>query len=115
MGPACLTGADGFLNSPAGVCETDLLSAGVELKLGWDTRIVLERSEVKPAGADGLPSIPSSSGSSDIVSNGKPSRSRLDVLDLKLRGGDGDGPTSRPLNQLSTRLSSLSLKRDLLD
>ena len=84
MGPACLTGADGFLNPSAGICETDLLSLGVELELGLDTRIVLERSEVKPAEADGLSSLSSSSGSSDIVSNGKPSRSRLDVLDLKL-------------------------------
>ena len=89
MGPAGLAGTDGFLNCPAGVCETDLLRVGMELEPGWDTRRGLERSEVKPAVAEELPSVPSTSGSSDIVSSGKPSKSRLEVLDLTLRVGDG--------------------------
>ena len=96
----------------------DLLSVGMGLELGGDTRSVLERSEVKPDGAEKLPSNPSSSGSSDIVSNGIPSRSGFDVLDFTLRVGDGVGPTPKPLNQLSTTLASVegsSTKRDLLD
>ena len=112
MGPAGLVGTEGFLNSscpPCSVWETDLLSAGVELEPGWDTSRELERSEVKPPGAPELPSVPSSPGSSDIVSRGKPSRSRLEVLDLTLGVGDGVGPVPQPLNQLSRTLSSVAV------
>ena len=133
MGPACLTGTDGFLNPPGGFegwglywgsrlsMELDLLSVGVELELGWGTSIVLESSEVKQAVAEDVPPPSSSSASSGIVSSGKPSRSRLEVLDLKLSEGEGEGPQPpRPLNQLSTTFSlpagsSSALWRDLLD
>ena len=108
--------------------ELDLLNVRVELELGldikmvlglgWDIKMLLERREVKPAAPGELPSV-SSSCSSEIVSRGKPSRSWLDMFDLKLCGDPaGVDPFLVPLNQMSKPLSLVvgsSLKRNLLD
>ena len=80
--------------------------------------MALESRDVKPP-ALGEHSSSSSSGSSEIVSMGNPSRSRLDVFDLKLSGDPaGVDPFPEPLNQVSRPLSLVegsSLKRYLLD